>query len=145
MKDDLKEATLIFRQEDREAVDLIIRAHMLKKYTEEESQDSTLTLSFDCEGDMGGIISSLVDQLVFRAIAFSFYWESSDPDVGGERHLRNAQAQTRVWEFSTLEKGLVDIESVREAAYMGDTAVWNLIDSIEDQYVPWEWDQSFAA
>ena len=126
-------------------MDEIIRSHMLSQYTEDETEDSTLTVSFDCEGDMGNIISSLIDQLVFRTIAFSFYWESSDPDVGGERHLRNAQGQTKVWEFSTLEKGLVDIESVREAASLGDTAVWNLIDRIDEQYVPWCWDQSVAA
>ncbi len=145
MKDDLKEATLIFRQEDRAAVDEIIRSHMLSKYTEDETEDSTLTLSFNCEGDIGKIISSVIDQLVFRTIAFSFYWESSDPDVGGERHLRNAQGQTKVWEFSAREKGHVDIESVREAASMGDTAVWNLIDQVDEQYVPWSWDQKVAA
>ena len=117
----------------------------MTQFTAVDTEDSTLTLSFNCEGRVGKTIYSVIDQLVFRTIPFSFYWEATEPDDSGEKHLRTAGDASRIWEFTTREKGVVDIESVREAASMGDTAVWNLIDQVEEQFVPWAWDQSVAA
>lgn len=146
MNEKMVGATLTYRQGEEGAVKEIIESHYLTRFEASESEGSTTTLVFDCsEGSVGKTISALVDQLVFRSIPFSFYWETADPDDSGEKHLRCADGQSRVWEFRTADKRTVDIESVREAATTGENALWNLIDEIEDTYIPWEWGQVQAA
>ncbi|QFT57057.1 hypothetical protein [Microbulbifer sp. THAF38] len=137
---------------------LIVRAIHLDKvaalFTSGEIEVTNRFL-IDCEGttklQISGMdrrgdfrLEMILEHLRQQDISYSYYWREPICKSGGEFHFRSNGTDVQHLSWMDHEKDVVNIEDVRQALAQGETAVLELLESLENRFTPWDWQEVAA-
>ena len=109
-----------------------------KVQCDSDTGTTTLYLNILDETAMPDVLHVLT-KLKTMNISYSYMWHEKDEVMGGEKHFRYDGANTQHLSWCDNERSTVNIESVRNAILQGDTCVLELLDQVEQEFLPWAW------
>lgn len=102
--------------------------------------DNTVTFSLD------NIVSENEERLVtiyellrHHELSFSLVWSSTKCSCSGEVHFRSNGIEQQFLAWNNKEKNRVNTEDVRQMLNEGGSALIELVEMIEEKYLPWDW------
>ena len=117
--------------------------HVTVRDVRSTEQLSTVELvGFNSTNDIRFV--TMVAYLKDNRIAFSLEWKCDEINEGGETHFRVTEFDEQFLSWTDCQKHVVDIESVRDALLDGETRLFELLDSTEGKFIPWDWSTQMA-
>lgn len=135
------EATVTVLEAHKTKVEeLLLYTDLLVDSLSQDQTARTSTLKITNLGASSDLrLESVLSHLQEENISFSYTWNGNKCIPGGEKHYRSNGKDEQFLSWMDYEKNLVGIEDVRNAVAQGDTAILELLDVAENQFIPWDW------